>query len=152
VNLLRFIALKYGLLITLVVVVWVIFARFIFALPPQSPANVLAPILFNLAAIAAIYFGIRASEREHALTFKGGLKTGMSIALVYAVSSCLFFFIVYLIVGPKLLTSEPMAQMYPLWQVALFAYAGLFFGTLIAGLVFSTIISFILVKARKSVP
>ena len=146
------IAVKYGLLITLVVVLWVLFTRFIFPLSPQSPANVLAPILFNLAAIAAIYFGIRASEREHELTFKGGLKTGMSIALIYAASSCLFFFIVNLIVGPKLLASEPTAQTYPPWQVALFAYAGLFFGALIAGLIFSTIISFILVKTRKSVP
>ncbi len=54
------IALKYGLLITTVVVVWVLLTRFLFPLAPESPANVLAPILFNVAAIAAIYLGIKA--------------------------------------------------------------------------------------------
>lgn len=143
------IALKHGLLITLVVVVWVLVARFILSVGPDSPANVLAPILFNVAALAAIYFGIKASQPEQELTFKGGIKTGMSIALVYAVSSCLFFFIAYLIVGPKLLANEPTAQTYPMWQVALLSYAAMFFGALIAGLIFSTIISFVLVKTRK---
>ncbi len=144
------IALKYGLLITIVVVLWVILVRFIFPVSPESPVNMLAPILFNLAAIVAIYFGIRARGRKGAHTFKEGLSTGLSISFVYAVSSCLFFFVLYLIVGPKLLASEPLAQVYPLWQVALFSYAGMFFGALLAGLIFSTVISFFMVRTRRN--
>lgn len=143
------IALKYGLMITLVVVAWILVMRFVFQIRPESSVNVLGPILFNLAAIVAIYLGIRASGRERELTFKEGLKTGMAISLVYAASACLFFFIVFLMLGPTLMANEPMAQTYPMWQVALFAYAGMFFGALILGLIYSTVISFFLVKARR---
>ena len=143
------IAIKYGLSITLVVVLWVLVTHFLFPVAPESKANILAPILFNLAAIVAIYLGIKASAVERDLSFKQGIKTGVAISLVYGISSCLFFFIVFLFVGPRLMANEPMAQNYPIWQVALAAYAGMFFGALILGLVYSTVISFMLVKARK---
>jgi Na+/H+-translocating membrane pyrophosphatase len=144
------IALKYGFLITLVVVLWVVVTKFLFPLAPESKANILGPILFNLAAIVAIYLGINTKKRELVgeLSFKEGLKTGVQISLVYAVSACLFFFIIFLLVGPKLMANEPMAKTYPMWQVALFAYVGLFFGALIFGLVYSTIISFLLVRRK----
>jgi hypothetical protein len=145
------IALKYGLLITLVVVVWVVVARFLFPVGPKSSLNVLAPVIFNLAEILAILFGIRARQRESSdeLNFKEGTKTGLSIAFVYALSSCLFFFLLFVFVGSKLMASEPMAQTRPMWQVALLAYAGLFFGALIFGLIYSAIISFVLVRRRQ---
>jgi hypothetical protein len=55
----------------------------------------------------------------------------------------------FLLVGPKLMANEPMAQNYPMWQVALGAFAGMFFGALILGLVYSTLVSFMLVRARR---
>lgn len=143
------IALKYGLMITLVVVVWVLVTKFLFPVSPESSVNVLGPILFNLASIVAIYFGIMATGRERELSFKESLKTGMSISLVYALSACLFFFVMFLIVGPTLMANEPMAQTYPKWQVALLAYAGMFLGSLVLGLVYSTVIAFLLVRARR---
>lgn len=143
------IAIKYGLSITLVVVLWVLITHFLFPLAPESKANLLAPILFNLAAIVAIYLGIKASAVEGDLSFRQGIKTGMAISLVYGISSCLFFFIVFLLVGPRLMANEPMAQNYAMWQVALAAFAGMFFGALILGLVYSTVVSFFLVRARK---
>ena len=73
----------------------------------------------------------------------------MSIALVYAVSACLFFMIEYLVAGPELLISEGNPQNRPLWQVAVFAYAGLFFGSLFLGLIYSTVIASILAKRRS---
>ena len=144
------IALKYGLLITLVVVVWVVVARFLFPIDPKSSLNVLAPVIFNVAEVLAILFGIRAIQRESGgeLNFKQGTKTGLSIAFVYALSSCLFFFLLFVFVGRKLMANEPMAQTRPMWQVALLAYAGLFFGALIFGLIYSAIISFVLVRRR----
>jgi hypothetical protein len=143
------IAIKYGLSITLVVVLWVLVTHFLLPLAPESKANILAPILFNLAEIVALYLGIKASADKSELDFRQGIKTGVAISLVYGLSSCIFFFIMFLIVGPELMGNEPMPKDYPMWQVALAAYAGLFFGALILGLVYSTIISFMLVRARK---
>lgn len=142
-------AIKYGLSITLVVVLWVIVTHFLFPLAPDSKANTLGPIVFNLAAIVAIYLGIRASNANKALSFKEGIKAGLGISLVYAISSCLFFLIMFFLVGPKLMANEPLAPNYPMWQVALAAFTGMFFGALILGLLYSTVISFMLVKARK---
>lgn len=138
-------------MITLVVMVWVLITHFLFPLGAESKANLLAPILFNLAAIVAIYLGIKARNDETAgeLSFKEGIKTGLSISLVYAISSCLFFFILFLFVGPTLMANEPMAQNYSMWQLALIAFAGMFFGALILGLVYATIISFLLARQRK---
>ena len=85
------IAIKYGLLITLVIVVWVVVTHFVFPLPPTSTLNLLAPVLFNLAAIVALYLGIKSRKAEGEMTFKDGLKTGLSISFVYAISASLFF-------------------------------------------------------------
>jgi hypothetical protein len=141
------IALKYGLAITLVVVVWILFSHVLFPLDPKSKANLIAPLLFNLTAIVAIYLGIRKrKEQSGGVSFKEGLKTGMSISFVYALSACLFFLILLIALGPALLANEPTAPTKPIWQVALFAFAGMFFGSLILGLVYSTICSFFLAK------
>ena len=145
------IALKYGLLITAVVVGWIVIVRLLMGVGADSKANVIAPILFNLAAIVAIYLGMKARKNElHGeLGFKEGLKTGMSISLVYAVSACIFFMLEYLVAGPKLLLSEAGPQAGPMWQVAAIAYAGLFFGSILFGLIYSTIISFFLARQQR---
>ena len=143
------IAIKYGLLITAVVAVWVIVTHVLVPIAPDSKVNMLAPILFNLAAIIALYLGIKERKSEGEMNFKAGLKTGVAISFVYAASACLFFFLVFLIAGPAMMANEPMAAQYPLWQVALMAYVGMFFGSLILGLVYSTIISFFLAKRYR---
>ena len=140
------IAIKYGLLITGVVAVWVIVTHFLFPISPESKLNMLAPVLFNLAAIIAIYLGLKAKKAETGMNFKEGLKTGISISLVYAISACIFFFVVLLIAGPSILANEPTAGNYPVWQVAVIASVGMFFGSLILGLVYSTLISFFLAR------
>lgn len=146
------IPLRYGLSITLVVVLWVLIARFLIGIESSSVADLLASVFFNLTAIVSIYFGLKARKNELSgeLTFKEGVKTGFSIALVYAVSSCLFFAIVLLVKGPALLLTEPGAQRLPLWQVTVQAFAGLFFLGLFFGLVYSTIIAFVLAKRLKA--
>ena len=144
------IALKYGLLITLVVIAWILWARYTMEMGPDSPANVIAPILFNLALLVAIFLGMRARKKElnGDLGFKEGLKTGMGISMVYAVSSCLFFMIQFFIAGPNLLLSDAAPSGRPLWQIAAIAYTGLFFGAIVAGLIFSTLIAFFLARRR----
>jgi hypothetical protein len=144
------IALKYGLLITLGAITWVVIAHLLVP-DPRSPVHRLgAGIFFNLLHIAGVYLAINTVKNETAgeMSFKTGLKTGVATAFVYAVSSCLFFVVAIFGVGPKLMASEPGAENLPLWQVALGAFVGLFLGSLLFGLVYSTIISFVLAKRR----
>lgn len=142
------IALKYGLLITFVVVLWIVIVRLWLGRGGGPQGQIISGVLFNAAAILAIFLGMR--ERKQALggalTFKDGLKTGMGISLVYAISACLFFMIEFLVAGPKLLLSESGPQTGPLWQVAAMAYAGLFLGSLLFGLIYSTLIAFFLAR------
>ena len=142
------IALKYGLLITFVVVLWIVIVRLWLGRGGGAQGQIISGLLFNAAAIVAILLGMR--ERKKALggamRFKEGIKTGMAISLVYAISSCLFFMIEYLVAGPKLLMSEAGPQTTALWQVVVVAYAGLFFGSLIFGLIYSTLIAFFLAR------
>ncbi|HEV2828100.1 MAG TPA: DUF4199 family protein [Pyrinomonadaceae bacterium] len=142
------IALKYGLAITVVVVAWIVIVRHLMGVGADSKANVVAPILFNVVQILAIFLGLirRKNEAGGQLDFKDGLKTGVGISFVYAASACLFFVIEYLVAGPKLLLAEAGASERPLWQTAAMAYAGLFLGSLIFGVIYSTVISFFLAR------
>ncbi|MDQ1728991.1 MAG: hypothetical protein QOD33_1116 [Pyrinomonadaceae bacterium] len=144
------IALRYGLLVTAVVVAWVLVVRVALGVGADSKVNLLGFILFSMTQIAAIFLGMRARKNELSgdLSFKEGLRTGVAISFVYAASACLFFAIESLLAGPKLLLSETGANAGPLWQVAAKAYAGLFLGSLFFGLFYSTIISFVLAKRR----
>ena len=145
------IALKYGILITLGVIAWVVIAHLLVP-DPRSPVHSIgAGVFFNLLHIAGIYLAISTLRNETGgqLIFKEGLKTGVATALVYAATSCLFFVVAIFVVGSKLMASEPGVENLPLWQVALGAFVGLFVGSLVFGLIYSTVISFFLAK-RKS--
>jgi len=146
------IPLKYGLIITLIVIAWVVIVRLIANVGPDSKLTLLAPLIFNLAAFISIFAGIRERKRElgDRFTFKEGVRTGTGISFVYAISACLFFFIQFLISGPKLLMSDVGPTNRPLWQVALMAYAGLFFGALVFGIIYSALSSFVLAPQRAA--
>jgi len=141
-------ALKYGLQITFVVVLWIVIVRLWLGMGNGPQGQVISGVLFNAAAIFAIFLGMRARKQAlgGALSFKEGVKTGMAISLVYAISACLFFMIEYLVAGPKLLLSEAGPETGALWQVAVMAYAGLFLGSLLFGLIYSTLIAFFLAR------
>ena len=145
------IALKYGLLITLGVIAWVVVAHLLVPDTASKVHSVGAGIFFNLLEIAGIYLGINAKGRERGdqLAFKDAVKTGVAIAFVYALSASLFFLGQLLFLGPKLMAGEPRAQTQPLWQVAAPAFVGLFVGSLLFGLFYSTVISFILAKRQS---
>ena len=142
------IPLKYGLLITLGIIAWVVVAHLFVPDPNSKVHSVGSGVFFNLLEIVGIYLGITAKGREDGdrPTFKDGLKTGVAIAFVYALSAALFFLVLFLFVGPKLMAGEPGAQTQPFGQVVLGAFAGLFLGSLVFGLVYSTVISFVLAK------
>jgi hypothetical protein len=107
-----------------------------------------AGVFFNLLEVAGIYLGIKAKGKEAggALTFKDGLKTGVSIAFVYAVTVSLFFVGVIAFLGTKLMHVDPSMTTQPMSRIVLGAFVGLFVFAVFFGLFYSAVISFLLAK------
>ena len=145
------IPLKYGLLTTMGVAAWVLIAHAVVTDPKSTVHTLGAPIFFNVFHFAVIYLGLKALEREKGdrPTFKEGLKTGVAISVVYALTVSLFFVGVMAVVGTKWLASEPMAGEAPMSRVMIGAFIGLFIGAVVFGLIYSTLISFFLAKRRS---
>lgn len=145
------IALKYGLLITLGLIAWVVVAHLLVP-DPRSPVHSIgALVFFNLIEIVGIFLAINTAKTlgGNQLLFKSGIKTGMATALVYVVTSCLFFLVTILTVGPQFMGSEPGAETLPVWKVAVGAFVGFGGFSLIFCLVYSTVISFFLAKRQQ---
>jgi hypothetical protein len=137
-------------MITLGVIAWVVVAHLLVP-DPRSPLHTIgAGVFFNLLHIAGIFLAINTVRNETGgeLTFKTGVKTGVTTAFIYAISSSLFFLVAIVVVGPRLMASEPGMESLPVWQVALGAFAGLFIGSLVFGVIYSTVISFFLAKRQ----
>jgi hypothetical protein len=145
------IPLKYGLLITLGVMAWVLITRSLIHNPQSIVHTFGGPVFFNVLQFAMIYLGLK--ELEHAKGdrpyFKEGLKTGVAISFVYGLTSSLFFVVVLAIVGTKWLASEPGAANAPMSRIVLGAFLGLFLGAMLFGLIYSTVLSFFLAKRRS---
>jgi hypothetical protein len=145
------IPIRYGLLIAAGVMAWVLIARSAVANPASIVHTLGAPIFFNVLHFAMIYLGLKALEREKGdrPMFKEGVKTGVAISFVYALTASLFFVGVLAVVGTKWLASEPGVANTPTSRVAAQAFAALFFGAMLFGLVYSTVISFFLAKRQS---
>ena len=145
------IALKYGLLITVCFVAWVVIAHWLVPNPQSLLHSVGAGSFVNIVQILAIFFGIKARRDEDGgdLRFKDGIKTGVGVAVVYGLSASLFFVVEIIVLGPKWLASEPDAATKPLWRVALGAFLGLGVFAVLFGLIYSTIISFVLANRTR---
>jgi hypothetical protein len=140
-------ALKYGLIITVAAMAWVIIAHWLVP-NPQSPVHSLgAMAFFNIVHFVCIFLGVSEFGRQlgERAIFKQSLKLGVWISFVYAIGSSLFFVIVLVVIGTKWLEREPGAQL-PLGLVAVQAFTGLFLGTMLFGLVYSTLIAFFMAK------
>lgn len=144
------IPIRYGLLIALGLIVWVLLAHLLVPNPQSLVHTLLGPIFFNILHFAMIFLGIKALERERGekVWFKEALKTGIAIAFVYALTASLFFACVVYFVGDRWLAVERSAAT-PAREFLFKAFAGLFFGTLIFGLIYSTVISFFVAKRRS---
>ena len=145
------IPLKYGLLITLGVMAWVLITRSLITNPQSIVHTLGGPIFFNFLQFAMIYLGLKALEHAKGDRpyFKEGLKTGVAISFVYALTASIFFVVVLVVVGTKWLASEPGAANAPLSRIVLSAFLGLFLGTMLFGLIYSTVLSFFLAKRRS---
>lgn len=144
------IALKYGLLITAGVIVWLVIAHALVP-DPAAPIHRIGPtVFFNLMEITGIALGLKAKQREMngVLSFKKGVKTGVSIALVYGLTTSLFFALQLALFGPVWLSAEGRPDQ-PLWKIAFGAFLGLLMFAVVLGLIYSTIISAIIVLRQK---
>ena len=145
------IPLKYGLLITLGVIAWVLITRSLITNPQSIVHTLGGPVFFNILQFAMIYLGLKALEHAKGERpyFKEGLKTGVAISFVYGLTASIFFVVVLVIVGTKWLASEPGAANAPLSRIILSAFLGLFISALLFGLIYSTVLSFFLAKRRS---
>jgi uncharacterized membrane protein len=145
------IPIKYGLLIALGVMAWVLIARNTVTNPLSAVHTLGTPIFINLLQFVMIYLGLKALEHEKgdSPTFKEGLKTGVAISFVYGLTASLFFVGVVAVMGTKWLAAEPGAANAPMSRVVAGAFIGLFGLAMLFGLIYSTVISFFLAK-RKS--
>ena len=148
-------ALKYGGIIATGVAIWVLADHFLVHITrPASRFAFLTPLFFNLLQLAVIFIGIRAWRRQNhgRLTLRQGIWRGLTISLAYAVLASGFFIAFYLTVGRKALENEPtaLADDRPGAYVLLGAFAGLFLGAIIGGLIYSTVISYMLKVTPQS--
>ena len=143
--------IKYGLMITLGIMAWVLVARSLVTDPTSLVHTLGSPIFFNLLHFIMIYLGLKATERDKGdrLAFKEALKTGVLISLVYAVTASLFFVGVVAAVGTRWVESEPGFAGAPRSQIAAQAFLYLFVGAMFLGLIYSTLISFFLAKRQS---
>jgi hypothetical protein len=134
-------ALKYGFAVTLVIASWVALKHFVLRLEPTTPAQIADVVVFNLAAIVGLVLGIKSRRAVNGgwLTFVQGWKTGISIAVTYAILISLYFVSLLALVGPKMMQQEGETSY-------LKAFAGVSIGFALFGTVLSAIISLILKK------
>ena len=135
------IALKYGVAVTLIIAVWVALKHFVLHL--QGPSAQLTDVaVFNLTAIVALGMGIREKRmmNRDRLTFLQGLGTGVSIAIVYAILTSLYFALLLKFVGPKLMQQEGETSVAQ-------AFLGVSIGFALFGTIFSALISLVLRKS-----
>src|SRR5438094_9950695 len=133
-------ALKYGIAVTLIIAAWVLKH---FVLHIAGPSAQLADLaVFNLSAIVALMMGIKEKRIANSdrLTFLQGLGTGVSIAVTYAILMSLYFALLLVLVGPKLMQQEGETSM-------LAAFLGLGIGLTLFGTIFSALISLVLRKS-----
>lgn len=142
------IAISYGLVIAVIAAAWVILVHTLVTNLQSIIHTLGTPVFFNIVLFIGIFLGISAFRRQSddEATFKQSLKTGVWISLVYSLAIALFFAGVLLVIGTRWMGVEPGAQQLPIKLLAVQAFAGLFLGSMLFGLGYSTLIAFFLTK------
>jgi hypothetical protein len=145
-------ALKYGVLVTGIIAVYVALKHWGLHLDPARAA-VLDTAVFNLAALIGLTLGIseRRSANQGLLSFGEGMQTGVCIAIAYAALTALYFAILLLAVGPGIMqqSGEVNANGEVTGAVIGKAFAGVLIGMTVIGTILSLFVS--LVLRRKAV-
>ena len=128
-------ALKYGILVTLVIGAWVALKHFVLHLESR-PAQFADVVIFNLTAITGLALGIREKRTVNGgtLTFGDGLITGIKLAVTYAILTSIYFAVLLATVGPKMMQQEGETSVVKafLGVSIMFALFGTFFSALLA--------------------
>jgi hypothetical protein len=134
-------ALKYGVLVTVIIAAWVALKHFVLHLESHS-AQFADVAIFNITAIAGLALGIAEKRKINGgtLTFGDGLLTGIKIAITYAILTSAYFAILLSTVGPKIMQQEGETSMVK-------AFLGVSIGFTLFGTVFSAIIALVLRKS-----
>src|SRR5947207_10062294 len=132
------IILKYGIAVTAAIAAWVALKHFVLHFEGPS-AQVADLFVFNFAAIAGLVLGIKAKRRSNggSLTFGDGWKTGVSIAVTYAILTSVYFMFLLATVGPKMMQQEGETSYVK-------AFLGVSVGFALIGMIFSALISLVL--------
>jgi len=144
------IALKYGIAVTVVIAAWVTLKHAVLHLEAARSAP-FDLVIFNLAAVLGLVFGIRAKRRLSGgmLTFGDGIKTGMSVVVAYTILTSLYFVLELLVFGTKFIQQESGAANKPINIVVAQAFGGLIGFFLALGLIYSAIISAIMRRPKS---
>ena len=136
------IALKYGIAVTIAIAAWVALKHFVLHVEGR-PAQIADVVVFNLSAIVGLALGIRAKRKTNGgwLTFVEAWKTGISIAVTYAILTSLYFLFLLAVVGPKLMQQEGETS-----------YVKAFFGASVVFALFGTVLSAIISLFTKKKP
>src|SRR5437660_12636789 len=132
------ITLKYGIAVTAIIAAWLALKHFVLHFEGAS-AQVADLFVFNFAAIVGLVLGIKAKRTANggSLTFSDGWKTGISIAVTYAILTSLYFLFLLATVGPKMMQQEGETSYVK-------AFLGVSVGFVVFGVVFAAIIALIL--------
>ena len=134
------IALKYGIGVTLVIAAWVALKHLVLHWEGSS-AQLADVAVFNFSAIVGLMMGIKEKRLANGdkLTFGDGFKTGISIAVTYAILTSSYFMVLLAIIGPKMMQQEGETSYVK-------AFAGVSIGFALFGAIFSAIIALVLRK------
>jgi hypothetical protein len=107
-------ALKLGPIVTAGIVVWLLFKPLVVA-DSEAKGSLMDIAFFCLVPTAVLFFAIRARRVEGGgqMTFAEGLMAGLRVTAVYTALSCLFFAVLYLIVGLGLLDIQNGSNVSP---------------------------------------
>jgi hypothetical protein len=144
-------AFRYGAPVALIFIGWVLLKRVWVPWGAVDPSGWADPIILNAASIAALALGIRTKKKDSgSLRFGEGLWTGVQIAIVYASLMTIFFLIVYVFVGERLLAGEAASRGVSTSEATVQAFAGIFFGSIVFGAILSAVIAAILRRPARS--
>jgi hypothetical protein len=138
VPILKSISIKYGLVLAAAVIVWTLLTVFVLRVNDPAKLQALNGLVYNVLAVLFLSLGIREQRAVNGgtLILGEGVVTGISIMVVYAIITTIFF----TLARGWLTGAMGGAAPEPLWLQLLRG----FLAPIIGGVIISTVISFIL--------
>lgn len=140
---------KFGLIMTVLNALYVLFMHYSGQYGPEYAVNPLDFLFILIVPFIVWWFGIEAKKKEKKgkLSFKDGVKEGFQISLVYAVLSPFVYAFYYLVLNPQILDSlkiEYGLQGVSDLQIVFVDILAQFVSAIVFGTLYAIIISFIL--------